>query len=167
MKAAFIAFAVCDTLLIIVTAFVGGWVKGDAYFRQHFALGLSTTFFTCLCHCVVLSYFAATGKMIRLVAEDAALDPQLLDLTQRHQRLKMRAYAALLPAIILALLAAFSGAWATLEAQRGMLHFAAAMSSGGIQLAVFIWEFTLIAENGRVLDATFARHEQIKAGERC
>jgi hypothetical protein len=48
-----------------------------------------------------------------------------------------------------------------------MLHFAAAMVSGVTQLAVFVWEYTLIAENGRVLDATFARHEQIKAGERC
>ena len=167
MKSAFIAFAVCNTVLIISTAIVGGWVQGDVYFRQHFALGLMTTFFICLCHSVVLTYFAATGKMVRLATEDTALDPQLLDLLQRHQRLKTRASATLMPAIIVALLVAFSGAWATMNAQRGMLHFAIAMGSGGMQIAVFVWEFTLIAENGRVLDATFAKHEQIKAGERC
>ncbi len=165
MKPAFIAFAACVTILIIITAIVGGCVQGDLYFPQHFALGLVTTFFTCLCHCVVLTYFVATGKMIHLAIEDAPLDQQLADFARQHQRLKLRAFAVLMPAIIFALLAAFSGAWSTVEANRAVLHLTVAIFSGVIQLAVFVREYILIDENRRVMNATFERHDKIKTGK--
>src|SRR5690242_5066005 len=75
MKPAFISFTVTVTLLMLATALTGTWVQGDRWFAQHFALGLMTTLFTCLCHCVVLIYFMATGKMMRLAVEDILLGP--------------------------------------------------------------------------------------------
>lgn len=164
MKPAFIAFAVCDTFLIIITAIVGVYVQGDLYFRQHFALGLMTTFFTCLCHCVVLTYFMATGKMIRLAIEDAPLDQNLAIGARQSQRLKLRAYAVLMPAIVFALLAAFSGAWSTVETKRAMLHMIVGIVSSAVQFWAFFKEYTLIDENRRVMNATFERHHKVKPG---
>ena len=156
MKAAFAAFTITITVLMIVTTIIGAQVRGEVWFAQHFALGLMTTLFTCLCHCVVLAYFMATGKMMRLAIEDAHLDAAL---DGRAHALKVKAYAVLMPAIVIALLAAFSGGWATLDQSRAETHLMAVILSIATQLAAFFREYVLIADNGRLMDDVFARHE--------
>jgi hypothetical protein len=162
MKAAFAAFAITLTVLMVVTTIVGVQVRGDHWFAQHFALGLMTTLFTCLCHCVVLAYFMATGKMMRLAVEDARLDAAL---DVRARSLKLKAYATLMPGILLALLAAFSGGWATVDPARAKTHLMVVILSIATQLAAFLREYVLIAGNGRLLDDVFARHEAQKRSD--
>ena len=160
MKTAFSAFAITITLLMIATAIIGAQVRGDIWFAQHFALGLMTTLFTCLCHCVVLAYFMATGKMMRLAILEAQLDPLL---AERAQRLKIRAYAVLMPAILAALLAAFAGAWATINPARARVHLVLALLSMFVQLGVFLREYTLIDANGLLMDDVFQAHGRAKS----
>lgn len=157
MKAAFTAFAITDLLLLSAAALVGLGVRGDVWFLQHFALGLTATFFTCLCHCVVLGYFMATGKMIRLAVEDAGLDPGLFETATRY---KMRAYAALMPGILLVLAAAATGGWVSIDPAGEAWHRAAAMICLGMQAIVMSFEYTLIAANGRLMDNVFEQHQQ-------
>jgi hypothetical protein len=159
MKRAFTAFAITVTLLMIVTAVVGVQVRGEAWFATHFALGLMSTLFICLCHCVVLAYFMATGKMMRVAIQEAALDSAL---SQSAQRLKIKAYAVLMPALLIALLAAFSGGWATINPSRSRIHLALIILSMLVQLAAFYREYTLIDANGRLMDDVFAKHEQAR-----
>ena len=90
MKAVVIAFFATNALLLAGTAVFGAMVSAEHYFIEHFALGLATTLFACLCHCVVFTYFMATGKMIVLAVEDASLDPEL---ALEASRLKMRAFS--------------------------------------------------------------------------
>ncbi len=155
MRTAFITLAVTVTLLMIAAAVLGAQVEGDRWFVQHFALGLMTTLFTCLCHCIVLAYFMATGKMIRLAFEDAALN---LPHVQSAQRLKSKAYAVLMPAIAFALLAAVTGAWATIEPARAPAHLVLVLLSILAQLAAFYREYTLIDANARLMDDVFPPH---------
>jgi len=157
MKAAFIAFAVTDLLLMSAAALSGLRVVGDEWFVEHFSLGLTTTLVTLFCHCVVLAYFMATGKMIRLAVEDAGLDPGLF---HRAMRYKMRAYAALMLGILLVLTAAFTGGWVSIEPAREGWHRAAAFICLGMQAIVMSFEYTLIWANGRLMDIVFELHHQ-------
>lgn len=157
MKPAFIAFAVTLALLTVATAVAGWFAQGaDTSFLLHFALGFVTTLLTCLCHCVVLAYFMATGKVIRLAVDDAKLDPTLL---AHAQQLKLRAYAWLMPAILVALLAAFAGGWATIHPDRTPLHLYAAITSALFQCIGLTRLYTCIAANGRLLDRVLAQHQ--------
>jgi len=146
---------------MVVTAIVGSFVDGERYFVQHFALGLSATFFICLCHCVVLTYFMATGKMMRLAVQEASLDVKLAAETQR---LKVRAYGVLMPGILMALLAAFSGGWATNQPEHATVHLTMALLSTAFQLLAFYVEYTMIVANGKLMDAIFVQHEAAKRG---
>jgi len=162
MKAFFIAFALTATLMMTATALMGALVHGRVHFDLHFALGLATTLFLCFCHCVVFTYFMATSKMMGVAVEDAGLD---VDWTRRALRNKMRAYRALMPAIVIALVAAVSGAWATNDEGRSNVHLVAVMVSMAFQLVAFRWEYTAIVNNGTLMDQVFREHERAKNQE--
>lgn len=161
MKAFFIAFALTAMLMMLASALMGSMVWGDTYFDIHFALGLATTLFICFCHCVVFTYFMATSKMIGVAVEDAGLDANW---TKRAMKNKMRAYRVLMPAILLALVAAVSGAWATNDAGRSSVHLALVMASVAFQLLAFRSEYAAIVQNGLLMDSVFREHE--RAGRR-
>ncbi len=159
MKAFFTAFALTTCLMMAATAVVGALVREETYFDLHFAFGLATTLVTCLCHCVVFTYFMATSKMIGAAVEDAGLDQ---DWGRRAMRNKFRAYRVLMPAILLALVAAVSGAWATNVAGRADVHLIAVLVSMGFQLFAFKGEYGAIVENGTLMDQVFEAHARVK-----
>lgn len=156
MKAVFIAFVITDSLLMITTAVVGALVDGDAQFALHFALGLVTTFLLCLTHCIVLTYFMATHKMIALAVEDAGLDRST---TAEASRLKFRAIMTLMPALAIGLGAAFSGGWVTNQTDTTQAHLVLAILCIAGQYAAWPVEYRLISANGALMDRTFAQHE--------
>lgn len=162
MKAFFIAFAMTATLMLVASALMGAMVRGETYFDLHFALGLATTLFICFCHCVVFTYFMATSKMIGVAVEDAELD---LDWRRQAMKNKVRAYRVLMPAIVAALAAAVSGAWATNAAGRSNVHLALVTVSVAMQLIAFRSEYAAIVVNGALMDSVFREHERAKRAD--
>lgn len=162
MRAFFIAFALTATLMMLISALAGVMVQGDTSFDLHFALGLATTLFLCFCHCVVFTYFMATGRMIDVAVEDAGLE---VDWIRQAMKNKIRAYRVLMPAIAAALAAAVSGAWATNGAGRSNVHLALVLVSVGMQLVAFRYEYAAIVDHGELLDRVFQAHERAKAPE--
>ena len=160
MKTIFLVFAATATLLLVVTAVFGVMVDHDRYAEHHFALGLLSTLFVCLCHCVVFTYFIATHKMIMAAVEDASLDDNL---ARQALGNKMRAYRMVMPATGLALLAVFSGGWASINPHRVTVHLITAGVAFLWQLVAFRQEFAAIAENGALIERVFAEHERAKA----
>jgi hypothetical protein len=159
VKPAFLALAASNVALMVATATTGWLVEGDAWFVQHFALGLMTTLFLCLGHCAVLTYFMATSKMIRLAVEDAGLN---ILLAARAQYLKRWATSILMPAILMALGAAAAGAWATINPARATVHLVIALGSAVSQLLAFWGEYRLINANSALMNTVFQQHQATK-----
>ncbi|GMV95672.1 MAG: hypothetical protein AMXMBFR83_00430 [Phycisphaerae bacterium] len=158
-----IAFVVTASLLLIATGLVGSMVDGPAYFDHHFAMGLVTALFVCLGHVAVFTYFMATGKMIKLAVEDAALPVELFE---RARRDKERAFRAVMAGIILVLSAALSGGWVTYRPEWSRLHLVMVLAASAGQLAVWWIEFDAVSGNGRLMDEVFDRHARIKESRR-
>ena len=159
MKAVFIALASTTMLLIAASATLGGLVDGSRYFPHHFALGLVTTFFTCLSHCIVFAYFMATHKMITLAVQDASLDTAWPIDAQRYKR---RAFRMVIIGVVMALLAAFSGAWCTINPARATVHLILAIASTLGQIISFAKEYAIISANARLMDQVFDSHSRAK-----
>lgn len=155
MKSVFVAFVLTACLMLTASGVVGGLITGPRYFDYHFALGLVTTFFACLGHTVVLTYFMATGKMIKLAVEDAALDVELF---QQARALKRRAFRAVIGGIIMLIGAALAGGWVTYRPEWSELHLGLALVASGAQLAAWWVEYAAISANGRLMDEVFRRH---------
>lgn len=157
MRAVFIAFAVTNSLLIAATAIVGAMVDGERFFALHFALGLVTTLVVCLAHCVVLTYFMATSKMIALAVADARLDPALARAAADN---KLRAIRVLMPAVLLVLAAAITGGYVTRNESRSNIHLLIVLAASGFQWWAWRVEYHLILCNGRSMDETFEAHRK-------
>lgn len=161
MKSFFIALIVTAGLLLVVTGLLGTMVEGSRYFDHHFAAGLVATLFLCFMHSVVFTYFMATNKMIKLAVEDAGLDAGLFE---RARAYKLRAYRAVMPAIGMALAAAFTGAWATDRPDRATIHLLVVLASAAVQIAAWMAEYVAVTDNRRLMDEVFELHERARPG---
>jgi hypothetical protein len=155
MRPIFIAFVVTACLLLGVTAVIGARVEGLRWFDYHFAFGLVATLVLCFVHTVVFAYFMATSKMMKLAVEDAELDSQLFE---RARACKARAFRTIMPAIMMVLAGAFTGAWTTDRPEHHVVHLAAVVISAAVQCAAWRVEYGLITDNGRLMDEVFKRH---------
>jgi hypothetical protein len=148
-------------LLCLAAAAVLGYVLGRG--QWHVLIGATATLVCCGVHCVVFTYFTATGKWVQHAVLVKRLDPALCAPTRSF---KATAFPAAMTAIATGLLAAFSGAYVDAYRFHGATvipHRALAWCALAVNLAAAFIEYRAIARNGRLIDAVLAKIEQLPA----
>jgi hypothetical protein len=151
----FVGLTALNLLCLGVAAGLGYAVGGTARGEWHRLVGAVATLVCCGVHCVVFTYFAATAKWVQHAVAVKRLDPALEAPTRSF---KAQAFPAALSAILVVLLAAFSGAAADNYAGvAGTWHHVLVLLALVINLAAAAVEYRAITRNGRLIDTILAR----------
>lgn len=121
---------------------------------KHFVWGMLTGVYVCFVHSLVLVYFIGTGRAI-----DEQTELQNWDQADFLHSKKLMA-RALMPAslgILLLIFAAFSGGFTMIGMAPPLVHLAIAALGILAQIPIFFWQYTLIYENGKLMDKILER----------
>ncbi len=158
MRFSFLLLAGANLLLLAVTAVVGLLVDGDAWFFQHFALGLLSAIYTCLVHVLVFTYFVVSLNVARQAVAQSRADPALLPAVHAG---KSRALRAALAAIGATLVASGLGAIITEPSLARAWHVSveahllSAFALIGVNFFAFVVQYAEIDRNVRRFEAAF------------
>ncbi len=161
MAAVLAMLAVTQILMMLVTAGVGLAVNSPRIYFFHFTLGLLTALLTVLVHCIVLTYFIVTGKLVKTACEKGNLDREYME---RSLRMKTRTMIMLSVALLLIVALVASGAFAALEwnrnadelgAQLAVTHFTLMIVACLVNAWVFLLEYQWISRNSALLRHVF------------
>jgi hypothetical protein len=135
-------------------------IEGTAYVI-HFTVGLAAAILNLLVHCLVLTYFLGTGRLIK----EVTLAYQLPD--ERWARptrdIKRNNTPRAILAMLLSIAVAAAGAGARNDIWPWWIHLALACGTLLFSVWVFRVEYRNIALNGRILDEVIAEVERIRA----
>lgn len=118
-------------------------------FRRHFVWGMLSGVTVCLVHSVVLTYFLGTGKAIK-----EQTDLQNWD-DEDYLRWKKLMARSVLPSslgIALVCVMAFSGGFTMIRQLSPEAHLVIAGTGYFLQIPLFLMQWRIIAENGRLMD---------------
>ncbi len=161
MAAVLATLAVTQILMMLVTGGVGLAVHSPRIYVFHFVLGLLTALLTVLIHCIVLTYFIVTGKLVKTACEKGNLDREYME---RSLRMKTRTMIMLSVALLLIVALVASGAFAALEwnrnadetgAQLAVTHFTLMIVACLLNAWVFLLEYQWISRNSALLEHVF------------
>ncbi len=151
-----------------IVAFVAAFVSGllstpadDSAYVVHFVLGMVAVLLNLLVHCLIITYFLGTGRLIK----EVTIVYQLPD--DRWARPTRDIKRSNTPLAILAMLTSIAAAAAG-EADRHhvwpwWIHLVLACAAFLITLWVFRVEYRNIAINGRILEEIIGEVERIRA----
>lgn len=150
MKFSYALLAICNLLLMGLTATLGLQVVGAEGFSRHFLLGVLTGMFTCFVHIVAFMYFAVQGKIMQQAVNgglDATHHRQTIELKARALRVSLCGIGAIL--VVIALGAAI-GIYAS-----PMAHLITAFACLALQGWLAVRHYILIDEYARVFQNAF------------
>lgn len=159
------ALGTSQILMMIVTGGAGLSVRGPGSYAFHFMLGLMTALMAVLIHCVVLTYFTVTGKLVKAACEKGDLDKEYME---RTLRMKTRTMFMLVIACLITVALVASGAFAALEWNRNLdepgqrfatTHFSLMIAALLANAYAFFTEFQLIRRNSALLGHVFAEYD--------
>jgi hypothetical protein len=122
----------------------------------HFKWAIFTSIFVCFVHSLVLVYFLGTGKAIK-----EQVELQNWDDADHKYSLKLMAKAVIpsCAGIVLIIIASFSGAFTLIAMLPPDAHMAIAAFGMFGQLPIYVRQFVIIRENGRLMDRILDRLE--------
>jgi hypothetical protein len=165
-------FTILATLNMVafVAAFATGFVSqgqheaarlDESAYVIHFVVGLAAVLLNLLVHCLIMTYFLGTGRLIK----EVTLVYQLPD--ERWARptrdLKRDNTPKAILAMLLAIAVAAAGEGARHEVWPWWIHLVLACAALLLNLWVFRVEYRNVAVNGRILDEVIAEVERIRA----
>lgn len=178
MKRIFVSLALLSNALL-VAAFVLGMKIGDPTLRdpsvqglvgQHFLTSLAALVFAALVHAIVLTYFMGTGRWMEETTEAYQLGGAE---RARNKRLKYRTIPAMVVCLVLLVASGAFGAAADPASPvkyggfAGMsaatVHFAIAVVTLVVNLAVNAWEYAAIARNHALIGDVMVEVRRIRA----
>jgi hypothetical protein len=146
----FLGLTALNLLCLAAATLLGAWVGGSARGGYHILAGAMASLVCCAVHCVVFTYFAATGKWVQHAVQVKSLDASLVQLTRSF---RAQAFPAAMIAMAAVLLAAFSGAAAdNYHGRAKQWHLGLSIAALGINAAAAVVEFRAISRNGRLID---------------
>jgi hypothetical protein len=143
-------------LLCLVAAAVLGYAglhsAGASQWHQLF--GIFTAIVCCGVHCIVMTYFMATGKWIGHAISVKNLDSSL---AAPARSFKAQAYPAALVALLSVFVTAVAGAATASYQIQPALHHWLALSTWAINAVAAVFEYRAIRRNGLLIDRLLAR----------
>lgn len=122
---------------------------------SHFVWGMGTGLFISLIHSIVLVYFLGTGKAIKEQTDLQNWDQALYYLpSKKHMG---RAVIPCVLGILGLIIAAFSGGFTLIQALPPWAHLSIAALGTVGQIPIWIWQYLIIASNGRLMDQVVER----------
>src|SRR3954469_21969838 len=150
MTVLFLGLMLANFACLIATAVVGygGWM------HWHRLFGALAALVCCGVHCVVFTYFIATGKWIEHAILVKQLKPQVALPTRP---LRKAAFAAALSVITLAIATAIIGAAVDNFYLSASLHHVLAMLLLAGNCVAAVVEYRCVRDNGVIIDGILAR----------
>ena len=154
MIALFLGLMLANFVFLIATAVLGyaGMASGVAPGHRFF--GALAAMVCCGVHCVVFTYFVATGKWVGHAILVKQLDPKL---AEPIGPLRRAAFAAALGVITLAVITAIVGAAVDNQYVSPVWHHLMAVGLLAGNLVAAAVEYRSIRDNGLVIDGILAR----------
>ncbi|NOT02807.1 MAG: hypothetical protein HOP29_19585 [Phycisphaerales bacterium] len=157
MPRIFASLAVGDLIVLSAAAVFGLLVDGERVYPQHFGLALFAALLTVLIHAIVVTYFAAGGRMISQAVFIGGLDREPLARLRAGKTTAIRWVAAGVGGIILVVCvgatAARDGAWA-------WPHFASALAAIIANAMAFHFQYEAVAGQSRLMDEVFREYQR-------
>ena len=150
MTVLFLGLMLANLVCLIGTAVVGY----AGLMHLHRVFGALAAIVCCGVHCVVFTYFIATGKWVGHAILVKQLDPKLAEATRPLRR---GAFAAALSVITLAIATAIVGAAVDNQYLSPVWHHVLGMVLLAGNVAAAIVEYRCIRDNGAVIDDILAR----------
>ena len=169
MKRIFLGLAALDLAALAAAGAVGFLSQArdgllnlaDPIYPWHFYLGLFAALGTILLHCIVLTYFLGTGRMVKEICLGYDLPDQHWPRITRD--LKRRNTPGALLAMGVTTACAASGMAQQTNQWPGWVHLALALATLAVNAAVFVREYHNICANGAVLDGVMADVDRVRA----
>jgi hypothetical protein len=132
----------------------------DAYL-VHFILGLSAVLCALLIHCLVMTYFLGTGRLVK----EACLAYSLpdADLPRRTRDIKRSNTPLAIVAMLVTIAAAASGEADRHNAWPWWIHLVLVAATLAVNLWAFVVEYRNLRANIVILDSLFEQVERIRA----
>jgi hypothetical protein len=127
----------------------------------HFILGLIAVFNTLLIHCLVMTYFLGTGRLVKEACVAYGLPDT--DLPKRTRDLKRRNTPGAILGMLLAISAAAAGMGSRTEVWPWYIHLVLVVATVVVNLRVFVIEHQNLSTNLIILDELFHQVESIRA----
>jgi hypothetical protein len=165
MTRIFTTLALVNILAFVAALGSGFWSQyqhgADSAYVVHFALGMVAVLLNLLVHCLIITYFLGTGRLVK----EVTLAYQLPD--ERWARPTRDLKRANTPQAILAMLITIAAAAAG-EGHRhliwpGWIHLVLACGAFIFTIWVFRVEYRNVAINGRILKEIISEVERIRA----
>ncbi len=120
----------------------------------HFVMGIASGIFVCFVHSIVLVYFLGTGKAIK---EQMELQNWAEEPYERSRKIMGQSLMPATAGIVLVIIAAFSGGFSLIQVADPDVHMLIAACGIMGQIPVYARQWTLIRENGRLMDEVVER----------
>jgi hypothetical protein len=150
MTVLFLGLMLANLVCLIGTAVVGY----AGLMHWHRVFGALAAIVCCGVHCVVFTYFIATGKWIEHAILVKGLEPRIVEPTRPLRR---GAFAAALSVIALTITTAIVGAAVDNQYLSPAWHHLLAMGLLAGNLVGAVVEYRCIRDNGAVIDGILAR----------
>jgi hypothetical protein len=133
----------------------------DAIYLVHYQVGLYASFGNLLVHCLVMTYFLGTGRMVKEICLAYELPDAQWPRVTRDLKRRNTPWALLAMGLTIACAAAGQGN--QMKVWPGQVHLALAVAVLVFNAGVFVREYHNIRTNGGVLDAVMAEVDRVRA----
>lgn len=169
MKRIFVILAAIDYLALLASFGVGAVYKLSGpnasldVYLVHYTLGLSAVLGNLLVHCLVITYFLGTGRMVKEIALAYELPDEQWPRVTRDLKRRNTPWALLAMGVAIAAAATGQGAQTMPDVWPWWIHLVLATATLAVNAWVFPCEYRNIGANGVVLDEVMREVDRVRA----
>jgi hypothetical protein len=153
---ALLTLAATGTLALLATTLLSYAAPSPGWMRQHFLLGLGSTFLLVMAHSFLMFFLIATGVELKDMERERGWGDSF---RRRTVAMKSRVFPHMTVALLLVIFNFMMGAAAHTRAVPGWLHQALAWLTLLTCLAALWREYLVVGENNRLIAEAASRRE--------
>ena len=155
MGIALLTLAAVGTVALLVTTALS-YFPGPGFIRQHFLLGLGSTFLLVMAHSFIMFFLIATGVELKDMEKERGWGDSF---RRRTVAMKSRVFPLMTSALLLVIVNFMMGAAAHTRAVPGWVHQALAWITLGVCVGALWREYLVVGENNRLIAEAASRRE--------
>jgi hypothetical protein len=157
MGIALLTLAAVGTLSLFATTVLSYLPHaGPAWMRQHFLLGLGSTFLLVMAHSFIMFFLIATGVELKEMEKEKGWGDSF---RRRTVAMKSRVFPSMTSALLLVIVNFMMGAAAHTRAVPSWVHQATAWGTLAVCVAALWREYLVVGENNRLIAEAASRRE--------
>jgi hypothetical protein len=156
MGIALLTLAAFGTLALAATTLLSYLSGGPAWIRQHFLLGLGSTFLLVMAHSFIMFFLLATGVELKDMEKERGWGDSF---RRRTVAMKSRVFPLMTSALLLVVVNFMMGAAAHTRAVPAWVHQGLAWATLATCVAALWREYLAVGENNRLIAEAASRRE--------